>query len=99
MPAYIIAMVNITNADKYQEYAKRAGPANAKHGSRFLVRGGKKHTLEGDIPFERIVISEFPDLETANRFYSAPNCEDPRSRRRGPCHSHRTIVEGARARS
>ena len=39
MPAYIIAMVNIKDPQKYQEYAKRAGPANAKHGSRFLVRG------------------------------------------------------------
>ena len=65
MPAYIIAMANIKDPAKYQEYAKRAGPANAKHGSRFLVRGGKKHTLEGDIPFERIVVSEFPDVETA----------------------------------
>ena len=45
MPAYIIAMVNIKDPQKYQEYAKRAGPANAKHGSRFLVRGGKKTAL------------------------------------------------------
>src|SRR5436309_9011806 len=53
MPAYIIAMVNIKNAEKYQEYAKRAGRRNAKHNSRFLVRGGNNTTLEGDIPFER----------------------------------------------
>ena len=66
------AQINRMTAEKYQEYAKRAGPANAKHNSRFLVRGGNKTTLEGDIPFERIVVSEFPDVETAKRFYNSP---------------------------
>ena len=36
MPAYIIAMANIKDAQKYGEYAKRAGPANAQHGSKFV---------------------------------------------------------------
>src|SRR3982750_640247 len=99
MPAYIIAMVNITNPEKYQEYAKRAGPANAKHGSRFLVRGGKKHTLEGDIPFERIVVSEFPDVDAAKKFYHSPEYQEARKHRQGACDSQRTIVEGAGARS
>src|ERR1700756_4845351 len=81
MPAYIIAMVNITNPERYQEYAKRAGPANARHGSRFLVRGGKKHTLEGDIPFERIVVTEFPDVEAAKKFYNSPEYQEARKHR------------------
>src|SRR5262245_24108628 len=56
MPVYIIAQVNVTDPAKYQEYAKLAGPANAKYGGKFIVRGGAKTTLEGDIPFQRIVI-------------------------------------------
>src|SRR5689334_11771803 len=95
MPAYIIAMVNIKNPEKYQEYAKRAGPANAKHGSRFLVRGGKKTTLEGDIPFERIVVTEFPDVETAKKFYNSPEYQDARKHRLGAADFHMVIVEGA----
>ncbi|HZD20048.1 MAG TPA: DUF1330 domain-containing protein [Burkholderiales bacterium] len=95
MPAYIIAMVNITNPEKYQEYAKRAGPANAKHGSRFLVRGGKKHTLEGDIPFERIVVSEFPSVEAAKKFYHSPEYQEARKHRLGACDFQMVIVEGA----
>jgi uncharacterized protein (DUF1330 family) len=64
MPAYIIALINIKDPEKYQEYAKRAGPAGAKHGGKFLVRGGAKTPLEGDIPFQRIVVDEFKDVRT-----------------------------------
>ena len=95
MPAYIIAMANIKDAAKYGEYAKRAGPANTKHGSRFLVRGGKKTTLEGDIPFERIVVSEFADVETAKKFYHSPEYQEARKHRLGAADFHMVIVEGA----
>jgi uncharacterized protein (DUF1330 family) len=95
MPAYIIALVNVTNAEKYQEYAKRAGAANDKHKSRFLVRGGRKHKLEGDIPFERIVVTEFADVEAAKRFYHSPEYQDARKHRLGAADFHMVIVEGA----
>ena len=95
MPAYIIAMVNVKDAEKYQEYAKRAGPANAKHGSRFLVRGGKKHTLEGNIALDRIVVSEFPDVEAAKRFYNSPEYQEARKHRLGAADFHMIVVEGA----
>jgi uncharacterized protein (DUF1330 family) len=71
MPAYIIAQINITDPQKYQEYAKLAGPASAKHGGRFLVRGGAKTELEGSIPFQRIVVTEFADAEAARRFHDS----------------------------
>ena len=95
MPAYIIAMVNIKDPQKYQEYAKRAGPANAKHGSRFLVRGGKKHALEGDIPFERIVVNEFKDVATAKAFYDSVEYQAARQKRLGAADFNMIIVEGA----
>ena len=34
MPAYIIAQINITNPEKYQEYAKLAAPATARYGGK-----------------------------------------------------------------
>jgi len=95
MPAYIIATINITNPDKYAEYAKLAGPANAKHRGRFLVRGGSKTTLEGDIPFQRIVINEFPDVEAAKRFYNSPEYQEAKSKRLGAADFNMVIVEGA----
>jgi uncharacterized protein (DUF1330 family) len=95
MPAYVIALINITNPQKYQEYAKRAGPAGARHGGRFLVRGGAKTTLEGDIPFQRIVVNEFKDVEAAKKFYSSAEYQEARKHRVGAADFNMVIVEGA----
>lgn len=95
MPAYIIALVNITNADKYAEYAKLAGPAGPKYGGRFLARGGAKTTLEGDIPFQRIVINEFPDVEAAKKFYNSVEYQAAKEKRKGAADFNMVIVEGA----
>lgn len=95
MPAYIIAQINVTNPDKYQEYARLAGPANAKYGGRFLVRGGAKTVLEGSIPYSRIVVTEFPDVEAAKRFYHSVEYQAAREKRLGAADFHMMVVEGA----
>jgi uncharacterized protein (DUF1330 family) len=95
MPAYIIAQVNVTDPAKYQEYARLAGPANLKYGGKFIVRGGAKTTLEGDIPFQRIVINEFKDVETARAFYNSVEYQAARKHRLGAADFNMIIVEGA----
>ena len=95
MAAYIIAQINVTDPNKYQEYVKLAGPAGAKYGGKFLVRGGTKTTLEGDIPYSRIVIQEFKDLATAKQFYSSPEYQAARKNRLGAADFNMVIVEGA----
>lgn len=95
MAAYIIAQINVRDAEKYQEYAKRAGPAAAKYGGRYLVRGGAKHLLEGDIPFARLVVAEFKDVESAKRFYHSPEYQEARKHRLGAADFNMVIVEGA----
>ena len=95
MPAYIIAQINVTNPDKYQEYVKLAGPANAKYGGRFVIRGGAKTPLEGDIPFQRIVVTEFPDVDAAKRFYHSPEYQAAREKRLGAADFNMIVIEGA----
>ena len=95
MPAYVIAQVNVTDPTKYEEYAKLAGPASAKYGGKFLVRGGAKTVLEGDIPFQRLVVTEFKDVESAKRFYNSPEYQAARKHRLGAADFHMVVVEGA----
>ena len=95
MAAYIIAQINVTDPQKYQEYAKRAAPASAKYGGRYLARGGAKTPLEGEIPFQRIVVVEFKDVETAKRFYNSPEYQEARKHRLGAAEFNMAIVEGA----
>jgi uncharacterized protein (DUF1330 family) len=95
MAAYVIALINVTNPEKYQEYAKRAGPAGAKYGGKFVVRGGAKTTLEGDIPFQRIIVNEFPTVEAAKKFYNSSEYQEARKHRLGAAEFNMVIVEGA----
>ena len=95
MPAYIIAQINVTDPQKYQEYAKLAGPAGDKYGGRYLVRGGKKTTLEGNIPYERLVVTEFKDVDSARRFYQSVEYQAAREKRLGAADFNMVIVEGA----
>ena len=95
MPAYIIGQINITDPDKYQEYARLAAPVTQKYGGRFLVRGGAKTVLEGKVPFARIVVTEFPDVETAKRFYRSVEYQAAREKRLGAADFNMMVVEGA----
>ena len=94
MPAYIIAQINVTDPARYQEYVKLAGPAGAKYGGKFLVRGGAKTVLECDIPFTRIVIQEFADAATAKKFYNSPEYQAARKHRLGAADFNLVILEG-----
>ena len=95
MPAYIIAQVDVTDPDRYQEYARLAGPATQKYGGRFLVRGGAKTVLEGRIPGARIVVTEFPDVAAAKRFYDSVEYQAARQKRLGAADFNMMVVEGA----
>jgi len=94
MPAYIIGQINITDPEKYQEYAKLAAPATAKYGGKFLVRGGAKTVMEGKVPYTCIVVSEFPSVEAAKKFYNSVEYQAAREKRLGAADFNMMVVEG-----
>jgi uncharacterized protein (DUF1330 family) len=72
MPAYLIVEHKITDPAKFQEYGDKVRPLVAKYGGRSLARGSHrvletKHWLP-----DRVIIFEFPDMETLNTWYNAP---------------------------
>jgi uncharacterized protein (DUF1330 family) len=95
MSAYVITLVNVTDPEKFQEYGKLAGPISPRYGGRFVVRGGPKTTLEGDIPYSRIVVTEFPDVEAAKRFYDSAEYQQAKAKRLGAADFNMVIVDGA----
>jgi uncharacterized protein (DUF1330 family) len=72
MAAYMIARVNVTDWDQYNEYIKVTPGIISKYDGRFIVRGGEMVTLEGPEEKWRIVVVEFPDLAKAKEFYYSP---------------------------
>jgi uncharacterized protein (DUF1330 family) len=96
MPAYLVAMMTVTNPDAYEGYRKLAASAIAKHGGRFLARGGKFEVLEGSFPGSRVVVVEFESFDKAKDFYDSPEYLAAREQRRGATSVFNLlVVEGA----
>jgi uncharacterized protein (DUF1330 family) len=93
MPAYWIAHVTVTDPSRYAGYQALAPSAFARHGARFLARGGAFEVLEGP-QLERHVVIEFPDLSAARACYASEEYSAARALREGACEAHVVIVEG-----
>jgi len=73
MLAYYIAEHIITDAEKFEDYRVRVAPMIAKHGGRYLTKGGSHKFPEA--PHwkpQRVVIIEFPDMDSLNAWYHSP---------------------------
>jgi uncharacterized protein (DUF1330 family) len=94
MPAYVIVETNVTDSEQYERYREAAPSSIAAHGGRYLVRGGELAVLEGDWNPTRIVVLEFPDLDTAKRWYASEEYAAARAQREGAAKLHMVAVDG-----
>ena len=95
MPAYIIADIQVTDPAGYDQYRPLAAASIARSGGRFVVRGGKVDLLEGAPEPERIVVIEFPDADTARRWYSSDEYQKALKIRQSASRGRVLLVEGA----
>ncbi len=94
MPAFVIVDVTINNTDAYSAY-KELTPASIKHyNGKFIVRGGSTETLEGDWKPERIVVLEFPDLETARAWWHSEEYAGAKKIRQANAETKMILVDG-----
>lgn len=70
MGALWIAHVTVINEDEYGKYAALATEAIAKHGGKFIARGGRFVQLEG-LARPRNVVARFPSVEAAEACYNS----------------------------
>ncbi len=68
MPAYVIALLDVTDPVEYEKYKAAAPPTIAAAGGRYLARSGEA-VLEGTHDGRRAVILEFPTLEAARAWH------------------------------
>ena len=94
MAAYVILDIEVTDPVLYSEYRKLAPPIVAKYGGKYLVRGGKSETLEGDWSPHRLVLLEFESLERVKEWIDSPEYAEPRKMRLQATRSQMVIVEG-----
>jgi len=94
MTAYIIARVNVTDPEKYEDYKALAPAAITAYGGRYLVRGGHMKVLEGEPESRRVVVLEFPTLEAAEKFYHSAEYEAAKQKRCGAAEMQLILMEG-----
>ena len=62
--AYIVASINVTDPDGFEEYKNAAGKVRKEAGGTLLVNGGRTEAIEGTF-HNRIVVIEFESIEAA----------------------------------
>jgi uncharacterized protein (DUF1330 family) len=98
-PAYIIAEVE-KDASKPQDpaaagrYAEEAPKSLIPFDGRYVVRGGKVQTLEGEPPRGYIVVIGFDSAEAARAWYDSPAYQAIRTIRQSSTKSRLLLVEG-----
>ena len=94
MSAFVIVEVTITNPEPYAAYRDLAGASVARHGGRFIVRGGEVTTLEGDWNPQRIVVVEFASVDAAKAWYFSDDYQDALRVRQANSVGKALIVDG-----
>ena len=94
MPAYVIVEVAITDHTEYEEYKKLSGVAAAPFGGKFIVRGAKSESLEGDWNPERIVVLEFPSVAKAKEWWGSEIYSKAKAIRHRTAKTKMLVIEG-----
>lgn len=94
MPAYIIVEVTVHNPTEYENYKKLTPGSLKNYQGKFIVRGGKTVTLEGQWNPQRIVVIEFPTTELANAWWSSKEYAPAKALRQRTAHTKMILVEG-----
>ena len=96
VPVFMVANLEVADAERYREYEKGFFPILKKHGGEFFTFDDKPATLEGTSPPPgRLVIFRFPSEAAARAWYEDPDYQQLSEHRRAATTLHfLTLVHG-----
>ena len=96
MPAYMIIHATIRDREKFMSgYAPAAAKLVERFGGRYLLMARDAEVLTGDMdPGASVVISQWPDKETAMRFWRSDEYAEVKRSREGIAEVRVVLVEG-----
>ncbi len=94
MSAYVIVDIDVKDPSTYKEYVALAPATVAAYGGRYLARGGKAETLEGEWVPKRLVILEFESLQQARAWLDSPEYGPVKKLRHKAAVSNMVSIEG-----
>jgi uncharacterized protein (DUF1330 family) len=90
---YWIGHIDVTDAEGYKPYMVADQAPFGMFGARYLVRGGKQETPEGQSR-SRTVVLEFPSYDAALACYRSPGYQAAKKLRDGEAEFDLVVVEG-----
>ncbi len=94
MTAYVIVDIEVHDPVGYEEYKKLSPAAVALYGGKYIARGGKTETLEGDWSPSRLVILQFESSEQAKTWLNSPEYSEVKKMRHATTRSNMIVTEG-----
>ena len=72
--AYMIVLGTVYDRPAFMSrYASQLAGLYERHGGSYVAVTGDVTTLEGETPFESVVMSRWPDIESAQAFWNDPD--------------------------
>ncbi len=93
MPAYVVAMMSVNDAETYRKYTDRTPPTVKKYRGRFLTRGEPVATVEGQPYDGRMVLLEFPTKADVQSWYEDPEYQEAMVFRHAASTMHMLLVQ------
>jgi uncharacterized protein (DUF1330 family) len=95
VPAYMIVTAKIHDRDRFiAGYGAAAGKLVEAFGGRYLLRGPGATLLEGSFGTgASVVISEWPDKATAQKFWDSPEYQEVKKLRAGIADCQVILIE------
>jgi uncharacterized protein (DUF1330 family) len=97
MAAYVIADIEVTDAQLYDTYRAGTAATIEQYGGTFAVRGGAFEVLEGDWNPNRLIVIEFHNMDAAQAWYKSDEYAPLKALRQRAANSRLVMVEGAPA--
>jgi uncharacterized protein (DUF1330 family) len=94
MSAYVIANLRVSDAKQFERYKMLSTAAVNAHAGRFLIRGGRFETVEGEWNLNRLTVIEFSSWESAMAFVGSAEYGQARDTRRDAASVQMIVVEG-----
>lgn len=95
MSAYVIVDTKINDPEAYEEYKALARPIAEKYGAVYRARGGEMDVLENELwTPTRIVMLEFPDMQSARDFMNSEEYAPVKAIRNANAECTTIIIDG-----
>jgi uncharacterized protein (DUF1330 family) len=94
MRAFFVFLENVHDASGFEAYRKSVMPTLAPFQGKFCVRGGQYSVIEGEWPYQRTVIIEFPSMAMAEGWYNSPAYQEVLPLRLNSVNCNALLIDG-----